>query len=421
MTRFPARMLLLALALASGLVAAQSQRDTERKLRQVRGEIKQATQQKAVIGDKRDDASQALKAADEQVSASTRALAQTQAAIGQEQGNLATLEQQRAALAGKLAGQKAVLARLVRQAYMAGSDAPLKVLLSQDRVAEAQRALTSYSLLQRDRSTRIRAISADLRQLDSVQAAIKARQQALANAHATLQTRLGALQRDRSSRAVLVAQLDTQYQQTADHAQQLGRNAKALESLLANLRAAAARAEQQRKLAEERARRAEAAEAARQAQEHARAVRAAKARGEAPPPEPVAKPPRAVATAPALHVGGLGWPVSGSLEQGFGGDSSGLLIAAPAGTPVRAVADGQVVFAQWMNGYGFLTIVDHGNGYMSLYAHSDALLKDVGAAVHKGDAVASVGTSGGLSRPAVYFELRRNGQPVNPAVWLQAR
>ena len=74
-----------------------------------------------------------------------------------------------------------------------------------------------------------------------------------------------------------------------------------------------------------------------------------------------------------------------------------------------------------MNGYGLISIVDHGNGYMSLYAHNDALLRDVGATVHRGDPVASVGTSGGLSRPAVYFELRRNGAPVNPSVWLQKR
>ena len=119
--------------------------------------------------------------------------------------------------------------------------------------------------------------------------------------------------------------------------------------------------------------------------------------------------------------------MSGTLLAGYdgelpeGGASAGLLIAAPAGTPVHAVADGRVVFAEWMNGYGLISIVDHGNGYMSLYAHNDTLLRDVGATVHRGDAVASVGTSGGLSRPAVYFELRRNGSPVNPSVWLQKR
>jgi septal ring factor EnvC (AmiA/AmiB activator) len=86
---------------------------------------------------------------------------------------------------------------------------------------------------------------------------------------------------------------------------------------------------------------------------------------------------------------------------------------------VKTVADGTVVYAEWMTGYGLLLIIDHGNGYMSLYAHNDALLKDVGAAVKRGDAVATVGSSGGHGRPALYFELRRNGQPVNPRTWLR--
>ncbi|MHB8912272.1 MAG: murein hydrolase activator EnvC family protein, partial [Lysobacter sp.] len=127
----------------------------------------------------------------------------------------------------------------------------------------------------------------------------------------------------------------------------------------------------------------------------------------------------------ALQVGGLGWPASGALLAGFGAtmpdgrSSDGLLIGAGAGSPVKAVADGQVVYAEWMTGYGLLLIVDHGNGYMSLYAHNDALLKDVGATVRRGESLGTVGSSGGQGRPALYFELRRNGAPVNPSTWLR--
>ena len=102
-----------------------------------------------------------------------------------------------------------------------------------------------------------------------------------------------------------------------------------------------------------------------------------------------------------------------------GRSSSGVLIGAPAGTVVSAVADGTVVFSEWMTGYGLILIVDHGNGYMSLYAHNDTLLRDAGDRVRRGDAVARVGSSGGHGRPALYFELRRNGQPVDPSTWLQ--
>ncbi len=83
-----------------------------------------------------------------------------------------------------------------------------------------------------------------------------------------------------------------------------------------------------------------------------------------------------------------------------------MLIGAAAGTPVTAVADGTVVFSEWMTGYGLILILDHGNGYMSLYAHNDSLLKDSGDRVKRGDAVARVGTSGGQGQAALYFELR---------------
>ncbi|HBC50920.1 TPA: peptidoglycan DD-metalloendopeptidase family protein, partial [Stenotrophomonas maltophilia] len=139
------------------------------------------------------------------------------------------------------------------------------------------------------------------------------------------------------------------------------------------------------------------------------------------------KVPPAVASAPAPKVGGLGWPLSGNLLARYGGKlpdgrtSSGVLIGAPAGSTVTAVADGTVVFSDWMTGYGMILIVDHGNGYMSLYAHNDTLLKDAGARVSRGDAVAKVGNSGGQGVTALYFELRRGGQPVNPDSWLQRR
>ena len=166
------------------------------------------------------------------------------------------------------------------------------------------------------------------------------------------------------------------------------------------MRAAAARAEAERRAAAERARR----EAARTG---------------APPPKTT--PPAGT----GLRVGGVGWPLTGNLIAGYGGklpdggSSSGLLIGAAAGTPVKAVADGKVVFGDWMNGYGLILIVDHGNGYMSLYAHNEALLRDVGDAVKRGDAVASVGNSGSAGPTALYFELRRDGDPVNPNVWLK--
>ena len=422
------RRALLPLALlcvfAGAAGAQQSQKEAEKKLRELRGEIKTVKKEKAVIDNRRDDATSQLKAADEKVNARAKALAETRQAVARETGNLAALEARRAQLDQSLGAQKDTLAKLVRGAYMTGKDAPFKVLLSQSRVAEGQRALVQYQILQRDRNAKIQAINADLRALGEVRQSIAQKQTALVNAQAKQNHDLAALQRERAARDALVAQLNTQFQAKEKQEAALGRDAKALEKLLANLRAAAARDAARRKAAaaaEAAARKAAAVETAKREKVYETRVREAAKRGAPPPPKPKPVEVAVARRSASIPVGGLGWPVSGTLIEGFGGDSNGLLIAAPSGTTVRAVAEGKVVFAEWMNGYGLISIVDHGNGYMSLYAHNDALLKDVGATVHKGEAVSTVGNSGDAGQPALYFELRRNGQPVNPAGWLQKR
>ena len=98
-----------------------------------------------------------------------------------------------------------------------------------------------------------------------------------------------------------------------------------------------------------------------------------------------------------------------------------LTVAAEAGTPVVAVAHGRVAFSDWLKGYGLIVILDHGDGYMSLYAQNDSLRRDVGEWVDAGDVLASVGSSGGQSRPALYFELRRASQPIDPRGWFPSR
>jgi septal ring factor EnvC (AmiA/AmiB activator) len=118
-------------------------------------------------------------------------------------------------------------------------------------------------------------------------------------------------------------------------------------------------------------------------------------------------------------------PLAGSILAGFRGtmpdghQSQGLLIAGSAGTPVHAVRDGRVAYADWLKGYGLLLILDHGGGWMSLYAFNDSLLKNTGEEVRAGEAISTVGSSGGQGRAALYFELRRNGQPADPATWLR--
>ena len=414
------RCLLLGLALALALPlpsGAQTTRETERKLQKLRTELKGVAQERRQIEGQRGQASQQLREADEKVARTGRALAQTEAALREQGRALAEAEQRRSTLQGNLAQQHRELAGLLRAAYQLGNHAPLKLLLSQDTVADANRALAYHRYLQRERAQRITTLTADLKELEALQAQIAERKQKLQGTQQDQKQQAAALEADRRDRAKTVASLEERFKDQREKEQALGQDAKALETLLANLRAAAARAEAERRAA---ARRAAAEKAAAE-----RAARQAAAQGR-PPPPPTKVPP-AVASAPAPKVGGLGWPLSGNLLARYGGKlpdgrtSSGVLIGAPAGSTVTAVADGTVVFSDWMTGYGMILIVDHGNGYMSLYAHNDTLLKDAGARVSRGDAVAKVGNSGGQGVTALYFELRRGGQPVNPDSWLQRR
>ena len=406
----PAALLaaLLAPVLVLPQAQAQSSRETARKLEKVQRELKDVAAERRKIEGRRGDASRKLREADEKVGASTRSLRETEAELARQQAELARLRERRDALQSSLAGERAELAGLLRSAYAIGDDAPLKLMLSQDKVAEASRALTYHRYLQRDRTRRIDALSAQLAELERVEREIAQRQAALDAARARQRTELAELERNRRERKSTVAELDKRYQDRREREKALGKDAKALETLLKRLRAAAAKAAAERRAAE------------------AAAARARQEAKDAPGHVP-RKPPIEVAKTAPIKVGGLGWPVSGNLLAGYGGTmpdghkSSGVLIGAPAGATVKAVADGTVVFSEWMTGYGLILIIDHGNGYMSLYAYNDALLKDAGVQVKRGDPVASVGNSGGQGRPALYFELRRNGSPVNPNSWLQKR
>ncbi len=386
-------------------------RDAQRRLEKIERELKDVAAERRKLEGERGAASRELRAMDERVAVSSRALHEAEAQLVREQSALAQLDARRGELRRQQAGQRRELAALLRAAHAQGEHAPLKLMLAQDRVADTQRQLVYYRYLQRQRLARTAALGAELAELDQVEAQIVAKRSALDAARSRRQAQLAALDRDRRARAEHLGALESRYRDRRAREQALGSDAKALQQVIVRLRAAAARAAAERAAAERAARNAERVEATRPA---------ARAGSRVTP-----RPPRQSASAAPVRVGGYGWPLSGTLLAGYGGRmpdgraSNGLLISAGLGTPVRAVADGTVVFAEWMTGYGLILIVDHGNGTLSLYAHNESLLKDVGDAVRRGDAVARVGNSGGLEQPALYFELRRNGQPVDPGSWLR--
>jgi septal ring factor EnvC (AmiA/AmiB activator) len=149
------------------------------------------------------------------------------------------------------------------------------------------------------------------------------------------------------------------------------------------------------------------------------------------PPTVARKPQRKAApierkvgsTGFSRRKGRVNWPLRGRLQASFGSRNEaglprdGVLIAAEPGAEVRAIHAGQVVFAEWMRGLGLLMIVDHGDGFLSLYGHNQGFLREVGDMVEAGEPIAMVGDSGGRSSAALYFGIRQKGTAVNPAQW----
>ncbi|HHW4679744.1 MAG TPA: murein hydrolase activator EnvC family protein [Xylella sp.] len=382
---------------------AQNQSATERQLARTRSELKDVARERQQLESQRGDATRRLREVDEQVARSARDLSRIEDKLREQEQALTQTQAQRERMQQGLEEQRRQLAALIRAAYQVGDRVPLKLLLSQDSVADAKRLLIYHRYVQRARAERIALLIKELQSLAALERRMTGQRQTLEKTRRQQAGQASVLKQDREQQAKTVSVLDTRYEERSTREKVLGQNAKALEQLLANLRAAAARAETARRAA---------AQAALEAKSgHV----------------PMKTLPKVMSNLPAPKVGGLSWPVTGNLLASYGGTlpdgrtSKGVLIGAPVGNNVVAVADGMVVFAEWMTGYGMILIIDHGNGYMSLYAHNDTLLRNSGASVKRGEVIAKVGQSGGQGMSALYFELRHDGQPINPLGWLQRR
>jgi len=400
--RFPVLCGLLWVLWAQIAWAQTTPEHTQQQLQKARSELRDTKSAREQLEREREQAANELRQLDQHVARSGQALAQTQAALEEHKKVLAQLQQQRAQLETDLATQRQQLAHLLRSAYQVGQHTPLKLLLSPD-VSQGSRNRVYYRYLQRQRQHALGTLVEDLQELLNNEQHIAQLQAELALIEQAQQEHMDALAQNRQQRAQAVKELDQRYQNRQQRERSLQANVRELERVLTRLQQQAAAAR----------RTAQAAAAA----NRSHPTNNSKSTNNA----------QVASRTPAPHVGGLGWPLSGQLLARYGArlpdgrNSSGVLIAAAPGSPINAVADGKVVYADWMNGYGMILIIDHGNNYLSLYAHNDTLLRRAGERVQRGQTVATVGNSGGQGVSALYFELRRNGQAVDPVPWLQRR
>lgn len=231
---------------SSKATAPANSRDAQRRLREIRRELEAVAADRRRLEGQRGEASRSLRAADERVAASSRALHDTERRLTQASTDLETLAARRQVLIGEQDEHRRRLAALLRAAYARGDAAPLKLMLAQDRIADAQRQLAYDRYLQRQRLAQTTALAAELAELDRVERAIVDRRVALDAARSERKTQLAALARERVAQAQTLAGLETRYRDRQQREAALGSDAQALQDVIARLRAAAAKAEAER-------------------------------------------------------------------------------------------------------------------------------------------------------------------------------
>ena len=379
--------LLLAIAVglgppAVGLAAKEpTPAQKEAELKRVNSRIEKV--RKAVNADveKRDRLSAQLRDAELGMQSARRALDDIRARRLAVEARLRELQQEEAGLELDLAAERTALAGELRAAYVNGREEELKLLLNQEDPATFGRMLKYYGYFGRARAERISSISDKLEHLALVRDKIAAEHERLAALEADQEEQVVTLRSAQAGRSRAVAAIESDIQSQSGQLQRLQSQAQALEKLIADLRKAL-----------------EDVPVAKQA-----------------PFEPLR--------------GRLPWPVQqGRVLARFGqpraGGSmrwQGMLIGTDRGARVRAPFAGRVVYADWLPGMGLMVVLDHGGGYLSLYGHNEEIFRKVGDAISAGEVIGSVGDTGGHNEPALYFEVRRGRQPVDPETWLQKR
>lgn len=296
--------------------------------------------------------------------------------------NLNALKYELKQLKKQLSTQRRVLSSQIRSAFSMGQQAQYKLILNQKKPAELGRSMVYFNYLNKARTDQISVFLSNIERKQLVEASIFRTQQELEGLIAQRKQQKSELSSNRKQRKQLLSRLNRSIDNQQLTLDDLKSSRSRIEQLLLSL-------------------------------------------GEI------------LADIPSIPIqqkpfrdlkGKLPWPVRGSLIAEYGtsrnqGDLNwnGVVIKSAYGTPVRAVSHGRVVFANWLQGFGFITIIEHNDGYMTLYGHNQALYKQAGEWVEAGETIASIGDSGGQEHSGLYFEIRSKGKPINPDQWCSSK
>ena len=321
-----------------------------------------------------------LASTEKEVGRVNKILRDIQRQSGELRAKLDTLERRRATQLESLSLEKQALAKQLRIAYTIGQQEKLKLLLNQQDPFSIGRTLVYYRYFNEHRTNKIVSVKELIDKLEELEREIRHKSDALQILSATLGAQKLELEATRKQRRILltalseeIKQQDSSLNKLLDDEIELQRLLKSIQVVLADI-----------------------------TQDTQGYLPFSKSKGK------------------------LAWPLQGRVRNLFGknrGNTTGnlkwqgVIIESKPGVEIRAIANGQIVFSDWMPSYGLLIIIDHDNGYMTLYGHNQSLYKSVGEWVELGELIAIVGDSGGQDDPGLYFEIRHKGRPLDPTLW----
>lgn len=350
--------------------------DNSEQLEALRAQIEQRQQQLDYSIASAKELEKALQQAEQKLSELFRGLRQTRNQLQENRQQQAQLEHQQKQLIGQIKQQKDALRSQLRSAYMTGQHDFTKMLLNQENAARLERMLSYYSYLNQARVEQIETFTKLARDLQKVESELQIKADELSELLAVQEAQRQLLAREQENREQTLAALEKQITTEAEQIEQLQINEQNLIQAIARAEARATASEQ-------------------------------------------------ILAGLDQLKGQLIKPTEGRMRNLFSRKRQGqirwkgAMFEGRAGNSVRAIYHGRILYADWLRGFGLVMVLDHGEGYMSLYGYNQALLKDVGDAVQAGEEIAQVGQSGGQSSPGLYFELRYKGKAINPEGWIQ--
>ena len=371
--------LLFGLLCMSASAQAMTEEERQARLKELRETIEQLQIELNKVKSDREGLMSELQTSETQIGELSRKVQELRKQLDDKQSHLQKLNSEKEALLTAKKQQQGSVARHLDAAYRLGQQSSLKMLLNQQDPSLLARNLHYYRYFTQAQADEVKHYTGTIARIEELEPTIAAEAQAISRSHSELRAKRDQLQTSQQERKRTLAKLERTIADTDAKLKSADEDRHHLERLLREV---------------------------------------VRITGDMQLP---------ASTQPFGKLKGqLPWPTSGKLLHSFGSPRvankvrwQGMLIGAPEGHPVHAVHQGRVVFADYLRGQGLLLIIDHGAGFMSLYAHNQSLFKTLGDWVGAGEQVASVGLSGGQSNSALYFELRYKGEPTDPRPWLR--